>query len=143
LGGNASCSCVELFSLTARVEMLSGNERNSAFRINTPDRMDIENIEGLAPNNFNTGLSDADLLRMNTTELDRFLSNTQLSDKQQQQMMEKRDALCEKADLEQRLQDRRHENVLITGGNVLLTGEIDRIKAQLGIFVEDRHEPKS
>jgi hypothetical protein len=93
-------------SLTARVEMLSGKERSSAFRINTPDRMGIEN-------NFNTGLSDADLLRMNTTELDRFLSNAQLSDEQQELMKDKRDdlLLCEKADLlEQRLQDMCHEN---------------------------------
>jgi hypothetical protein len=100
-------------SLTARVEMLSGNKRSSAFRTNTPDRMVIENIEDLAPNNFNTGLSDADLLRMNTTELDRFLSNAQLSDEQQELMKDKRDdlLLCEKADLlEQRLQDMCHEN---------------------------------
>ena len=93
-------------SLTARVEMLSGKERSSAFRINTPDRMGIEN-------NFNTGLSDSDLLRMNPTELDRFLSNAQLSDEQQELMKDKRDdlLLCEKADLlEQRLQDMCHEN---------------------------------
>jgi FtsZ-binding cell division protein ZapB len=94
-------------------------------------------------NNFNTGLSDADLLRMKTAELDRFLSNTQLSDEQQQEIKDKRDALCEEADVKQRLQDRWLENVKIKEGNELLTGEIDRINAQLGIFVEAKPQPKS
>jgi len=129
-------------SLTARVEILSGNKRSSAFRTNTPNRMVIENIEDLAPNNFDTGLSDADLLRMNTTELDRFLSNTRLSDEQQQLMMEKRYALCEKADLEQRLQDMCHENE--KKENEEKENENRSFMTALcGRVVEALHQPKS
>jgi hypothetical protein len=126
-------------SLTARVEMLSGKERSSAFRINTPDRMGIEN-------NFNTGLSDSDLLRMNTTELDRFLSNAQLSDEEQELMKDKRDdlLLCEKADLlNQRLQDMCHENKKQTEKNKKDKENCSFMTAQYERVVEAKPQPKS
>jgi hypothetical protein len=98
-------------SLTARVEMLSGKERSSAFRINT-------------------------------TELDRFLSNAQLSDEQQELMKDKRDdlLLCEKADLlEQRLQDMCHENKKQENENK----NFKCMTALCGRVVEAMPQPKS